>query len=131
MPTSSAANRATLRKLWLLAITFVTVAQAHSQAPPATTSAAAFDVISVKQNKSGSGGMRMTGVTDSFQGNNITVDDLVFNSYNLTSNDLIFGLPGWARSAHFDVDAKVVNPDKKQMDSLTPEHRKAMLFVIL
>jgi uncharacterized protein (TIGR03435 family) len=129
MPTISATNRTC--KLSLLAIAFVAVAHAHCQAPPATTASPTFDVISVKPNHSGSGGMRMTGVTNSFQGNNITVDDLIFNSYNLTSNDLIFGLPGWARSAHFDIDAKVSNPDKKQMDSLTPEQRKSMLLVIL
>jgi uncharacterized protein (TIGR03435 family) len=131
MPTSSATTRAILRKLSLLVLAFVTVAQAHGQAPPATTSAPAFDVISVKQNKSGSGGMSMSGVSDSFKGTNLNLSNLIMNSYHLTSDDLIFGLPGWTRSAHFDVDAKIVNPDKQVIDKLTDDQRKAMILDIL
>jgi uncharacterized protein (TIGR03435 family) len=131
MPTSSTANRATLCKLSLLAIAFVAVAPAHGQTQPAQISAPAFDVISVKQNKSDSGGMSMTGVSDSFKGTNLIISNLVMNSYHLTSDSLIYGLPGWTRSAHFDVDAKVVNPDKQVIDKLTDDQRKAMILDIL
>jgi uncharacterized protein (TIGR03435 family) len=75
--------------------------------------------------------MSSTGVTDSFKGTNLRLNDLVMDSYHLSSYDLIFGLPGWANSAHFDVDAKIVNPDKKQIDNLTDEQRQAMILAIL
>jgi len=136
MTTTSKANRRNVYKsVPTLAVLFFVSSFAHGQSQPsgpsAQVAAPTFDVISVKPDKSGSGGMSMTGVNDTYKGTNITVEDLVFNSYNLTSEDLISGLPGWARTAHFDVDAKVSNPDKKEMDSLTPEQRKSMLLVIL
>ncbi len=136
MPTAGQANRTILCKtLSLLAIAFFTAVATHCQTQPASTStqisAPAFDVVSVKQNKSDSDSMSMTGVSDSFKGTNLTISNLVMNSYHLTSDSLIFGLPGWTRSAHFDVDAKVVNPDKQQIDKLTDDQRKAMILAIL
>jgi uncharacterized protein (TIGR03435 family) len=136
MPTTSKASRSPAYKnVSTLAVIFLAslAAQGQTQAPvpSAQVAAPAFDVVSVKPNKSDSGGMSITGVGDSFKGTNITVVDLVMNSHHLTSDDLIFGLPGWARSAHFDVDAKIVNPDKKQTDNLTDDERMGMLLAIL
>jgi uncharacterized protein (TIGR03435 family) len=132
MPTSTEANRRTFPRIAsVLAVAFFTVAPAQSRAQSAASPAPVFDVISVKQNKSDSGGMSMTGVSDSFRGTNLDISNLIMNSYHLTSADLIFGLPGWTRSAHFDVNAKVVNPDKQVIDKLTDDQRRAMILDIL
>ena len=136
MPSIRRVNRSTgYKNLSLLALAFLAALAAPSrgQAPvPATQAAApAYDVVSVKPNKSNSGGMSLTSVTASFQAKNITVEDLVWSSYNLTSEKLIFGLPGWARSDHFDVDAKMVDPDMKQIEKLTVDQRRGMLLAIL
>jgi uncharacterized protein (TIGR03435 family) len=107
---------------------------AHSQAPaPAPSSQAptpTYDVVSIKQNKSGSGSMSFSGGTGSFKGTNFSLTMLLINSYAVR-DDLIYGLPGWTRSARFDIDAKIVNPDKEQMDKLTDEQRREMLLSIL
>jgi uncharacterized protein (TIGR03435 family) len=132
MPTSTEANRRTFPRIAsVLAVAFFTVTPAQSRAQSAASPAPVFDVISVKQNKSDSGGMSMTGVSDSFRGTNLDISNLIMNSYHLTSADLIFGLPGWTRSAHFDVNAKVVNPDKQVIDKLTDDQRRAMILDIL
>ena len=119
----------------MLAVAFIAVAVMHSQtlapAPSSQASAPTYDVVSIKQNKSGSGGWSMSAVSASFKGTNLTIVDLVMNSYDLTSDDLIYGLPGWTRSAHFDIYAKIVNPDMKQIDNLTDEQREAMILAIL
>ena len=132
MPTSTEANRRTFPRIAsVLAVAFFTVTPAQSRAQSAASPAPVFDVISVKQNKSDSGGMSMTGVSDSFRGTNLDISNLIMNSYHLTSADLIFGLPGWTRSAHFDVNAKVVTPDKQVIDKLTDDQRRAMILDIL
>ena len=119
----------------MLAVAFIAVAVMHSQtlapAPSSQASAPTYDVVSIKQNKSGDGGKSMSAVSASFKGTNLTIVDLVMNSYDLTSDDLIYGLPGWTRSAHFDIYAKIVNPDMKQIDNLTDEQREAMILAIL
>jgi uncharacterized protein (TIGR03435 family) len=131
MPTSTEVNRRAFRRIApVLAIVCFMISPPHGRAQSAS-SAPAFDVISVKQNKSDSGGMSINGSTENFKGTNLTISNLIMNSYNLTSEDLIFGLPGWACSAHFDVDAKVDNPDKQVLEKLTNDQRKAMRLDIL
>ncbi len=134
MLTTSHAHRRTVSShipLLAAACLLVLPSQSHPQTAAPQAPTPAFDVVSVKPNKSGSGGMSMTGVSDSYKGTNITLDNLIMNSYDLSSADLIFGLPSWTRSAHFDVDAKIVNPDKKQIDNLTEDQRRAMILAIL
>jgi uncharacterized protein (TIGR03435 family) len=135
MPTISKANRGTVYKnVPLLAIASLAVLATHGKsqtpAPLPQVTAPTFDVVSVKPDKSGSGGMSITGVTDSFKGTNLSLTMLLINCYPVR-DDLISGLPGWARAARFDVNAKIVNPNKEQIDKLTPEQRKGMLLVIL
>jgi uncharacterized protein (TIGR03435 family) len=125
------------KSVFTLTVAYLAIAVAHGQAPtPAQVpspqaSAPNYDVVSIKPNKSGDGGMSMSAVSASFKGTNLTIVDLVMNSYDLTSSDLIFGLPGWTHSTHFDVYAKIVNPDMKQIDNLTDEQREAMILAIL
>jgi len=136
MPSPTNIHRTSVRRsICALTLALLTVLPAHgqSQLPPPSSqvTAPAFDVVSVKPNKSGSGGMSMSAVTDTFKGTNLTVANLVMNSYDLSSDDLIFGLPGWTRSAHFDVDAKMVNPDAKQTENLARDQRRALMLSIL
>ena len=136
MPSISRVNQSIgYKNLSLLVAAFLAVVAAPSQgqtpAPASQVASPAYDVVSIKPNKSNSGGMSLTGVTAIFQAKNITGEDLVLSSYNLTSEKLIFGLPGWARTDHFDVDAKVVDPDMKQIERLTVDQRRGMLLAIL
>jgi len=89
-----------------------------------------FDVVSIRPNKSVSGGMRISFQDESFTAANLTLRNFLINSYDV-KEDLISGLPDWARSAHFDIDAKVVNPDMDQMEKLTREQRRQMLLKVL
>jgi uncharacterized protein (TIGR03435 family) len=135
MPTTSKANRTSVYKnVSLLAVAFLTglAAQAHAQAavPSSQVAAPAYDIVSIKPNKSGSGGMSIGGGTDSFKGTNLSIAMLLINCYPVR-DDLISGLPGWTRSARFDIDAKIVDTDKKQMDKITGEQRKEMLRKVL
>ncbi len=136
MPSFSNMNRGSIYRnhsLPAIALVAVLATPGCGQAPVPVSQAAApaYDVVSVKPDKSGTPGMSLTGVNASFKAKNITVENLVFSSYNLTSESLIFGLPGWARSDHFDVDAKMVDPDMKQIERLTVDQRRGMLRAIL
>jgi len=104
--------------------------QAPAPAPSPQASAPTYDVVSIKQNKSGSGSMSIGGEANSFKGTNLTLTDLLINSYDIRA-ELIYGLPAWTRSARFDIYAKIVNPDMEQMHKLTIEQRRAMLLAVL
>jgi uncharacterized protein (TIGR03435 family) len=79
---------------------------AFAQSAAADAKPLAYDVVSVKQNKSGPGMMRIMNVPDRYSTTNIGLKQMIQNAYGLKMPDLISGLPGWADSAAFDIEAK-------------------------
>ncbi|HEV2576556.1 MAG TPA: TIGR03435 family protein [Acidobacteriaceae bacterium] len=104
-----------------------------AQQPSQTTAAAPlpiFDVVSIRENKSGSGIMMVRPTDTGFSATNTTLSTLVANAFDIRS-DLISGLPSWADSARFDVNAKVTDPNINVMKDLTGDQRRAMLQAVL
>ena len=67
----------------------------------------AYDVVSVKPNKTGGGIIRINQGSDVYLGTNITLKILLRYAYDLTTEDQIVGLTGGMASDHFDVEAKM------------------------
>ena len=101
---------------------------------PQTTAATAtpptYDVVSIHENKSGSNGMSVRGGGASFVATNINLTTLLMNAYGIRS-DLMSGLPGWANSTHFDINAKISDPDIAALKNLSREQRQAMMVTFL
>ena len=104
-------------------------AQQPSQAVT-TASQPVYDVVSIRENKSGANNVSIRGGGASFVATNITLITLLMNAYNIRE-DLISGLPGWANSTHFDVNAKVSDPDIAALKNLAREQRQAMMLTFL
>jgi uncharacterized protein (TIGR03435 family) len=66
-----------------------------------------YDVVSVKQNKSGPGMMRIMNQPERYSTTNVGLKQIIQNAYGLKMPDMISGLPGWADSAAFDIEAKM------------------------
>ena len=66
-----------------------------------------YDVVSVKQNKSGPGMMRIMMGADRYSTTNVGLKSIIQNAYGLKMPEMISGLPGWADSASFDIEAKM------------------------
>jgi len=90
----------------------------------------AFDVASVKKNKSETHMMSIQIKPDGFACENISLKTLIGNAYSM-NQDLIFGATGWIESQGFDVDAKVAGPDIATLKKLTPEERDSLLQPLL
>lgn len=101
--------------------------------PSAASTAAklpAYDVVSIKPNKSGSGSLDVDENVDTYNAKNITVKGILEGAYGIR-RDLISGVPGPIESAHFDVMAKIVDPDAAAVRKLTGRQRGSMLLPIL
>jgi uncharacterized protein (TIGR03435 family) len=114
----------------------VTTIWGQSPAPVAPSTIAAnapltYDVVSIKQNNSGSMGNQYRTDVNSLRAWNMPLKMLLANAYGVNRMNLIFGLPGWADAARFDIDAKVTDPDKGTLDKLTDKQKRAMLQAIL
>lgn len=69
-------------------------------------SATAFDVVSVKPNRSVSNGSSTHSDNDRFAATNLSLRSMVQSAYGLQTPDQVSGLPGWANSVNFDIQAK-------------------------
>jgi uncharacterized protein (TIGR03435 family) len=90
----------------------------------------AFDVVSVKPNKSDSGMVRIMAKPDGYSASNVSLKMLIQSAYGIRQ-DLISGAPNWADSARFDIDAKVAGSDVDALQKLNPEQRRLVLQPLL
>ena len=110
----------------------LSVVCAFGQAPAAkaVVKVPAFDVMSVKPNKSGDHGVDLELTPDGFMATNVTVDFLLTQGSGLNA-DQIFGEPGWMKTETFDVEAKVAGPDVAALRDVTFEQRRSMFLQVL
>lgn len=90
----------------------------------------AYDAVVIKLNDGLTRGTHVDADDTTFQARNVTLKHLLVNAYGIREG-LLFGLPGWADSLRFDINAKVTDPDLKTLRSLSREQRMAMLVPIL
>jgi uncharacterized protein (TIGR03435 family) len=130
---SSALNSSLNR--FLIALAFVALTPnsgfAQTAVPSAANKQLEWDVISVKTVKSMPDGMlsHTTGAPDGFS-IIMPLGQFVAAAYGIRQ-DLISGLPGWANSTEFAIDAKVAPSDVEQFRTLAPQQRGEMLQSIL
>jgi uncharacterized protein (TIGR03435 family) len=101
--------------------------------PPAATAETkqpAYDVFTVKLNKSGSGSSGSDSGGDTFTATNITMKQLLGQAFDIRQ-ELIFGVPSTIDSARFDIQAKVVDPDLDAIHKLNGKQQGAMLLPLL
>ncbi|MEO6817327.1 MAG: TIGR03435 family protein [Edaphobacter sp.] len=125
------------RRLWLLAFALfvavpISLGQSGYSVPAASAAARllVYDVASIRPNKSGSGSLDIESNIDTYNAKNITVKGLLEEAYGIRRN-LISGVPGPIDAAHFDVMAKIVDPDAAAIRKLTGRQRGSMMLPIL
>jgi uncharacterized protein (TIGR03435 family) len=105
-------------------------AQAPAVTPTVDGKVPSYDVVSIKPDHTDNGHISIRIDDGNFDALNVTLKTLILGAYNLKEAQL-FGLPKWGDSAHFDIKAKIINPDKKQLEALTPEEFQSMQQPIL
>ena len=85
-----------------------------------------FDVISVKMHNPDTQGSRMQLLPDGIRISNLPLQDLIVQAYGLVLSDQIVGLPKWANSEHFDIEAKVAGSDIAAFRKLTLDQVRSM-----
>ena len=122
-------------KLLLLVAGLLAIAGPGLRGQEPTTATAdarlpAYDVVSIKPNKSDSGMVRAMYRPDGYSASNMSLKMLIQAAYGIRE-DLISGAPGWADSARYDVDAKVDGADVDALKKLSPEQRRLILQPLL
>ena len=79
----------------------------YAQGTASPTSPLAYDVVAIKPHKLGDGSWSTNTEANGYSATNVGLKMLIQHAYNLQTADLISGLPGWANSASFDIQAKM------------------------
>ena len=124
------------RCLYLLgAIGLIGLSPIHAQDGKGPTAVFTFDAVSIKPNKAGDGRIMINQGQDRYAGVNITLKLLLRYAYNLTTDEQISGLPGWAENDHWDIEAKLdaetVAAQKKMSKEESAEQRRQMMQMML
>lgn len=120
-------SRACLLLMSLLAALEPANATAQTTASSATSSVLpSYDVATIRPNTSGSGDTSVNTRRTTLQATNVSLRDLLQDAFAVRRS-MIFGLPGWAEGAYYDINAKVLDADPVQLKDLTPEQRRVML----
>ncbi len=105
-------------------------AQESTPKPTAERKVPSYDVVSIKPDHTDSGRVSIHIDDGNLDALNVSLKTMILGAYNLKEAQL-FGLPKWGDSAHFDIKAKIIDPDKKQLEALTREEFQSMQQPIL
>lgn len=114
----------------LSAVATLPSAFAQEAMPASAALAPAYDVMTIKPNKSASGSVDINTDDDRYSAINVSLKQLLENAYNI-KQDLISGIPGPLESARFDIEAKISEPDHDALKKLTPEQDRKLLLPLL
>jgi uncharacterized protein (TIGR03435 family) len=120
--------------VFLVAVSCVALSRptlkAQVVAAPATATAPAYDIVSIKPSKPGKYGYDINSDAQNFSASNISLKALILSAYSLKESQ-IFNLPKWSEGTRFDIKAKIIQPNIKAIDALTTHQYNAMQQPIL
>ncbi|MGA1982113.1 MAG: TIGR03435 family protein [Acidobacteriaceae bacterium] len=120
-----------LAAVLLVAVAAVCCAQTPTaQTAPSAKAPIAFDVVSIKPNRTGAPGMINRTPPDGYSVENMTPRIILSDAFGIRA-DLVSGGPGWLDTDHYDLIAKVSGDDLAAYHALTKEQRGRMLQAVL
>jgi uncharacterized protein (TIGR03435 family) len=138
MRSTQLAGFALIAELLLAPILIAQTASVHpaavtAGAPDQAAASLSFEVISIKQNRQGTGGWSISSPQN---GDNLTITNvsphmLIGLAFDLPLHDEIYGLPGWTDQETYDVVAKVPEDELQAFHQLLPMQRNPMLQKVL
>jgi uncharacterized protein (TIGR03435 family) len=114
----------------LFGLLYATDSQGQAQADDAAAKLPAFEVASIKPDKSGTPMIMFRLTPDGISVRNTPLKMLIQQAYGVEENQVI-GLPNGLSSERYDVEAKVESADVAKLHDLDPHQRMRMLQPVL
>jgi len=86
----------------------------------------AFEVASIKPDKSGTNSIMLRITPSGFIAHNLSLRELIRQAYRI-QDDQLLGAPSWVDSSRYDIEAKVDTSDVDRLGRLTPDERDLMM----
>jgi uncharacterized protein (TIGR03435 family) len=93
---------------------------------PADSSAKSpvYEVVSIKPATTGGNSGWWKNLPDGFQFRNMALRSLIYSAYDIIMENQVSGLPGWAKSDPYDIDAKVDTQTAEAWKNLSDKERE-------
>lgn len=92
----------------LFAIGFALGSPSQDTAPTSSSAKPkVYEVVSIKPTKPGTENSSWESLPDGFRLKNLSLDALVDGAYDMLNGDYVVGMPSWAKSEPYDVEARV------------------------
>jgi uncharacterized protein (TIGR03435 family) len=114
----------------LFGLLYATDSQGQTHAEDTAAKLPAFEVASIKPDKSGTQMVMFRMTPDGLNATNTPLKMLIQQAYGVEENQVI-GLPGGLSSERYDVEAKVDSADVAKLHDLDPQQRMSMLQPVL
>jgi uncharacterized protein (TIGR03435 family) len=115
-------------------VVFGLIQEPHSQAAAPVAGTApklpAYEVASIKPDKSGTDMTMLRTTPVGFIATNVPLKMLIQQAYGVEDNQIL-GAPSWIGSARFDIEAKVSSSETDALRDLSPDQRRLMLQPLL
>jgi uncharacterized protein (TIGR03435 family) len=86
-----------------------------------------FSVVSAKPNTLNDGRWRMRFTPDGYSALGVTVQKLIEDAYGIWGDDQLQGIPKWAKTQKYDIEAKVDENDQSAFSKLNQDQSSRML----
>jgi len=104
---------------------------AQAEAQPAGN-APAFEIVSVEPSHSEPGSEMRLGIgPKGFSAKSVPLSEILRLAYGVNSLSQLTGMPDWARSQRFDIDAKMDDATVQAMQKLSPEEAGAKELIMI
>ena len=87
-----------------------------------SVSSKVYEVVSIKPSKLDTTGGRQD-LPDGFRYTNMALDVFVEGAYDVMNGDHVIGMPSWAKSDHYDIEAKVDSDTATEWKKLSNDER--------
>ena len=115
-------------------VVFGLIQEPQSQAGSPVVSTApkvpAYEVASIKPDKSGTDLTMLRTTPVGFNATNVPLKMLIQHAYGVEDNQIL-GAPSWLGSARYDIEAKVSSSETDALHNLGPDQRRLMLQPLL
>jgi uncharacterized protein (TIGR03435 family) len=129
MRPTHVASRSPIALLLLFAACCTRIASAQANTPP-TVPTPTYDVTTIKPHKPDDNRSMTRWQSATYEATNTSLKGLIASAYDVRMW-LIFGLPPWAESARYDIQAKISDGDPSALKKLTSEQHQAMILGLL
>jgi uncharacterized protein (TIGR03435 family) len=114
----------------IFGLLYATQSQGQTLADDAAAKLPAYEVASIKPDKSGTDLTMLRTTPVGIRANNIALRALIAHAYGVEDYQIL-GAPSWVASTRFDIEAKVSSADTDALHDLSPDQRRLMLQPLL